>query len=114
MASSHNLPVFSEPALCTNYPPDWWFPEFDNTDNDKEQKLQERVARNICSECPAFKECYDYSMQFYGLYGMWAGRDKRERHREQRRLGITPTNMVDTIPNLLYNIKQEESHEEEW
>jgi hypothetical protein len=113
MASEHYLPVFSEPALCTNYQPDWWFPEYDGTDSDKEQKLQERVARNICTECPAFKECYDYSMQFYGLYGIWAGRNRRERHREQRRLGIVTIKLIDTLPNLLYNIKQEEFNEEE-
>lgn len=109
MSLEHYLPVFQEEALCRNYTPDWWFPDYDGTQDEiAEARTQERIAKSVCLECPAFQECQAYSMQFTGLHGIWAGMNQRERHRKQKRLGNDTQRWLDTWPLMLYNKGSEE------
>lgn len=99
--SDHYLPVFSELGLCTNYDPEWWFPEHQRKNTRKRTK-EEMLARTICAECNVRQECKDYSMQYSGLDGIWAGMNEYERDKEQKRLGIVPTAMNNTLS--IFNI----------
>lgn len=71
-------------AKCREVDPEIFFP-------DGYQSPQEiRVVLSLCSHCPVFKECHDYSMQ-HDLYGWWAGKTREERKAKQKELGIEPT-----------------------
>lgn len=94
--SEHYLPVFVNDALCKHYDPEWWFPEYGSRKT-KQRTKEDLLARTICAECPARQECKEYAMQYSGLFGIWAGMNDYERELEQKRLGIVPTAMNDTL-----------------
>lgn len=94
--SEHNLPVFSNEALCKYYDPEWWFPDHERINTRKRTK-EEMLARTICTECTARTECLDYSLQYSGLFGIWAGLNEYERSSVQKQRGIVPTAMGDTL-----------------
>lgn len=94
--SNHYLPVFSNDAMCKYYDSEWWFPERERVNSRKRTK-EEMLARTICTECSARTECLEYSLQYSGLYGIWAGLGEQERSALQKQRGIMPTAMVDTL-----------------
>ena len=108
MSEEHYLPVFQNEALCRHYNSEWWFPEYDGTENDREARKIEQIAKSVCLECPAYYECDQYALKYSGLDGIWAAKNKRERHKQQRRLGILTQRWLDTWPLMLYNRPIEE------
>lgn len=75
-----------------------WFPEEMRTRVEQvEQDQNAREARLTCYACPAFDECKDYAIQYRHLYGIWAGQDMAQRHREQDARKMNPQSMRKTI-----------------
>lgn len=96
----NHMPRFVNHASCSDYDPDLWFP----TERAGKQRSwlrtpQVALAREICSTCPAFQECFDYSLKYSGLYGIWAGLDWYQRQDIQDQAGIKPIEMLSTIPH---------------
>lgn len=99
----NHMPVLSEPALCADYPADWWFPqEVAGTSKQWSRTPDAMKARSICKECPAKEECLNYALAYSGLAGIWGGLDYQERRVIQNKLGITPIFMIDTYDSRFY------------
>lgn len=63
-------------AACVGKDPELFFPY---TRGDS-SKLQTRIAKNICQECPVIAECLDWAMHAHPMpYGIWGGTDENER-----------------------------------
>lgn len=82
-----HLPKFDHHASCSDHDPELWFTD-EMKGNSFRVSPDGRMARTICKLCPAFDECMDYSMQYKGLFGIWAGLNHVERLRLQRSLGM--------------------------
>jgi hypothetical protein len=98
---SNHMPRFVNPASCTEHDPELWFPVEKNTGSHRLWTKTPEVmkAREICSTCPALQECFDYSIQYDGLYGIWAGLDWFQRREIQDSAGIKPISLMLTIPH---------------
>lgn len=83
-------PDFSAYGDCTNYDPEWWFPNEMSGRTAWSYTYEAKTARNICEGCPIKKECLEYSLQFHGLVGIWGNTDRHERSAMQKALGIKP------------------------
>lgn len=100
-----SMPQFTQEALCaTDANPNDWFPDFDEV---RAQGASQRFirttfshtpsamrARSVCMKCPAYDECLEYSLQFTGMYGIWANKDQFEREREQQLRGMNPDDLI--------------------
>lgn len=102
MTIDHYLPVFENEASCANHDPELWFPQEVRGSRVWTRTPDSMKARAICQECPALMECHNYSLQFSGLYGIWAGKDWYERNEIQKKLGITPIAMMDTYDSSVF------------
>lgn len=96
----NHYPVFVNEPECANYDPDLWFPqEQAGKWHNWSHTPDAMKARAICASCPALKECFDYSIQYSGLYGIWAGLDWYERDALQKKDNLKPFSMLSTIPH---------------
>ena len=90
MIKSNYPAAFSATGDCTNYDPEWWFPDEVPGHVKWSRTYEANTARNICKDCPILKECLAYSLQFHGLSGIWGGTDRHERNAMQKQLNIVP------------------------
>jgi hypothetical protein len=90
--------------------PDWWHPEEVHVNNKKPRSLDEQRARKICSSCPVLKECRDYGLQFFELYGIWGGLDRKERNDTQKKMRMTPVHFLFSFPGAI--LGRQEKHGE--
>lgn len=88
------FPEFKNKPLCSSPEIDkeLWFAEQDSGLAVRSDSDEADMAKYVCSRCPALQECYDYSISFSGLYGIWAGLTMSERTFIQSR------EKLDTIP----------------
>ena len=98
---ANHMPRFVNHASCSDHDSELWFPEEKNTGSHRLWTKTPEVmkAREICSTCPALQECFDYSIQYDGLYGIWAGMDWFQRREIQDKAGIMPISMMTTVPH---------------
>jgi len=102
--------MFTNEALCSDkgYNPDWWHPqELAGRGRKWSHTPEATLARDICSTCPALKECKDYALQYFNLTGIWGGMDRLERHATQKALGMNPINWTDTYESAVYGVPHE-------
>lgn len=99
---SNHMPNFVNHASCTEHDPDLWFPVEVNTGRHRKWTKTPEVmkAREICSTCPALKECFDYSIRYTTLYGIWAGLDWFQRTEIQEKSGMKTIDVLLTIPHI--------------
>lgn len=79
-------PPWTVDALCTQFPPDLFFPEKGGTGA--------REAKAVCAKCPVIDQCLAYALDYEaGVYGtdtsyvhqgVWGGKSPRERMRLRR------------------------------
>lgn len=91
------MPRFVNKASCEDHDPELWFPQEQGGHRAWTRTPDAMKARSICKECPALIECRMYSLQYSGLYGIWAGLDWYERDTIQKKLNIVPVAMTDTF-----------------
>lgn len=98
----NDTPNFTQDPACAGaVNPDIWFPEQTGTKTTGWSRIPSAMyAREICNTCPAYKECEDYSLQFFDLDGIWAGKDVYERSAIRRKRGILSRSIRETIPNI--------------
>lgn len=94
---SEHYPSFTNTAACSSHNPDLWFPQEKSGTRNWTRTPDAIRARTICASCPARQECYDYSIQYSNLYGIWAGLDWYERKEIQAEDGIDTTEWLDTF-----------------
>lgn len=58
-----------------------------------------KLAKKICFECPALRECRAYSMQYSNLFGIWGGLDHLERSNMQKANRIKTIDFLLSYPN---------------
>lgn len=97
------MPRFKSKALCVeSETPDDFFPDRSSiTRVNSHVEIQRHSytesamrARNLCLNCEAYDECYEYSMRYRDLDGIWANQDYYERREAQRVLGLTDLDSV--------------------
>lgn len=104
----NHFPEFTEKALCSEYPAEWWFPEEVSGKSKAWSHTPDAMkARAICKVCPALMECKNYALAYSGLAGIWGGLDRQERSLLQERLGITPIFMMDTYESNVFAMLKE-------
>jgi len=54
--------------------------------------------REVCADCPVFKDCREYSMSIPGLSGFWAGMTGKERRLARKAEGYSVSRMVREKP----------------
>ena len=59
---------------CQVTDPDLWFGS-----EDEAMSTRFRTAKNMCSQCPAIKECLAFALANDELYGVWGGLSPKER-----------------------------------
>ena len=77
-------PDFTE-AACKELPVDLFFPD----SREKEEK-QKQMLYKVCSTCPIFKSCLEYSLRVK-VDGIWAGTTAQDRRVIRIKRGITAT-----------------------
>lgn len=92
----NHMPRFTNKASCEDHDPELWFPQEKSGNRNWTRTPDAMKARSICKECPALIECRMYSLQYSGLYGIWAALDWYERDEIQKKLNIVPIAMMDT------------------
>lgn len=102
MRKDKYIPEFSTTGDCTNYDPEWWFPEEKAGRTSWSRTYEANTARNICKDCPIRKECLEYAVQFNGITGIWGGTDRHERSAMQKALGIVPISWETTYPSPMW------------
>jgi WhiB family redox-sensing transcriptional regulator len=102
MIKSNYIAEFSATGDCTNYDPEWWFPDEVPGHVKWSRTYEANTARNICKDCPIKKECLAYSLQFHGLVGIWGGTDRHERGAMQKALRIIPVSWETTYPSPMW------------
>ena len=103
-----HYPRFENHASCSDHNPDLWFPQEKSGSRNWTRTPDAIRARTICASCPARQECLEYSLNYSGLYGIWAGLDWYERREIQDKRGIQPIAMLDTFVSSLRNYDKEE------
>ena len=95
MANLYGIPVedkfFPEGrAACTGHNTEMWFPDYtvNKEANTKRELLAKRnsdiaAAKAICDTCDIKEECLMWSLK-YEPFGIWGGRDERERFWDRR------------------------------
>lgn len=97
--SENHMPRFINESSCTDkgYDPDWWHPqELAGRGRKWSHTPEAELARSICLDCPALKECEEYSMKYSNLTGIWAGIDRIERHAKQDEQGTPVIDWMST------------------
>ena len=102
MSSYHHIPMFKAHALCEDVEnPDMWFPEPNPNGATNHYRVGVAAeAREICSRCPAIKECLEYSLKYTGLHGIWAGLDPSERSKLQDARRMPTIELRETLPKI--------------
>lgn len=61
---------------------------FYNNDEDSKgvRRDKERLAKQICQQCPVIVECGQHAASARELYGVWGGLSEMERHNLEGRL----------------------------
>lgn len=102
MGETHS-PDFENYALCQDYVEyDYWF-TYEQVRGRKEFKdtTSTRIAREICSECPALQECRDYAIKYDNLQGIWGGLDPFQRRDIRKMKGIKSIDFMQTYPSTI-------------
>jgi hypothetical protein len=96
-------PEFTAEASCASgiLDPEIWFDYEVPRGGGVQYTDASKLAKRICSECPALRECRKYSMQYHNLDGIWGGLDHLERARIQRANNVRTVDFIQTLPNLL-------------
>jgi hypothetical protein len=110
MRKDSHMPHFANQANCANseYDTNWWFPQEAHGTRRWTRTVEANKARAICSTCPARNECFEYSIKYSRLYGIWAGLDWYERDDIQKREGVIPMPWIFTY---FSSEKRSDSHE---
>jgi hypothetical protein len=106
----NHIPMFTNEALCADkgYDPDWWHPqELSGRSRNWSHTPEATLARDICSVCPAKRECRAYALQYFNLTGIWGGMDRLERHAMQKGLRLNPINWTDTYESSVLSVPHE-------
>lgn len=95
---SNHMPHFVNEAACANkeYDSEMWFPLEKHGTRSWTRTKSANAARQICLGCPARQECFEYSIKYSRLYGIWAGLDWYERDDIQKENNIIPTPWIFT------------------
>lgn len=72
------------PRSCKDVPTDVFFSDAVGST----ARVAERLAKQICSRCPARRPCEDYSVPITNLEGVWAAMTARERGKARTERGI--------------------------
>ena len=62
----------------------------------KSEVIRERLAIQICRQCPKQEECLMYALH-YEMYGIWGGSTERQRHRLRLRHNIDYTKPGENV-----------------
>lgn len=103
----NHIPMFTNEALCSDkgYNPDWWHPqELAGRGRKWSHTPEATLARDICSVCPAKRECRAYALQYFNLTGIWGGMDRLERHAMQKSLNMTPIDWLSTYDSTVFGV----------
>lgn len=106
---SELVPEFEGDTLCSTIGlnPDIWFDYEVPRGGKATSNESTELARKVCYACPAMRECRDYAMQYFNLYGIWGGLDHIERSNMQRALGRTPIDFNSTLPKPMQPLRGE-------
>ena len=106
---SNHIPMFTNHASCSEkgYDPDWWHPqELAGRARNWSHTPEADLARSICSDCPAKRECRSYALQYFNLTGIWGGMDRLERHAMQTALKMKPIDWLSTYDSSVFRITE--------
>ena len=94
----NSFPEFKNKPLCASPEIDkeLWFAEQENGLAVRGDSDEAEMAKYVCSRCPAKQECYDYAINFSGLWGIWAGLTQSERTVIQTRDKLTTIPFIGT------------------
>jgi len=98
-------PSLTKRAACQDYDSELWFPLETSGSRNWTRTSETKMARDICSTCPAKQECHDYAIQYSGLYGIWAGQDWYERDAEQKQLHLPTVSFIFSYDNSAFRLK---------
>jgi hypothetical protein len=106
---SELIPEFENTALCTTIGlhPDIWFEYEVNRGGSITPNEETKIAKKVCYACPALRECREYAMGYFNLYGIWGGLDHVERQRMQKALGRTPIDFMQTYTSPMQPLRGE-------
>jgi hypothetical protein len=111
----NHIPMFTNEALCADkgYDPDWWHPqELAGRGRKWSHTPEATLARSICHDCPAKRECRAYALKYFNLTGIWAGMDRLERHAMQKGLGMTPIDWMSTYDSTVFALSHKRREED--
>lgn len=106
----NHLPMFTNHSSCSEegYDPDWWHPqELAGRGRKWSHTPEAELARSICHDCPAKRECRSYALQYFNLTGIWGGMDRLERHAMQTALKMKPIDWLSTYESSVYSVPHE-------
>ena len=84
-------PEFTGSEPCTQIGADWFA-----VDEGSKRYKHVKQIRASCMECPMHKPCLEYALAVR-VDGFWGGMTDGERHRERKRLGITPLPLLEAM-----------------
>lgn len=91
---------------CAGHPdPELWFPEGEGTTKGWNRTSRVIAARAICDTCPVKQECFEWSVQFIDLSGIWGGKDITQRAWYRRKLNIKGVPVLNFVYNELTQMK---------
>jgi WhiB family redox-sensing transcriptional regulator len=99
--SNSIYPDFEREASCASgvLHPDIWF-DYEVTRGGSIQHTDSsKLAKKICYECPALRECRAYAMQYNNLWGIWGGLDHIERSRIQKANKLRTVDFILSYPS---------------
>lgn len=80
--------MFENHASCADsHNPEMWFPPDEDGYGIRDAGASD-FARTICDSCEARQECLEYALQYYDLFGIWGGKDFKQRREISRALNL--------------------------
>jgi len=93
-----NISYPPESGECSGKPTEWWFPLVHNGVAVKRftQMANKRRAVAVCNTCSVKEQCLDYALA-NEMYGIWGGKDERERGAIRQKRGVPPIRVGATV-----------------
>ena len=92
-------------ARCSNIDTDAFFPP-DNSEPKGPRLRRERIAKQICSECPVLLRCGAHALAAPEQYGVWGGMSELERRRVKGRSAASRCPPGSTAPSQMRAAQQ--------
>ena len=109
MIDNHS-PMFTNTQSCADkgYDPEWWHPqELAGRGRRWSHTPEAELARSICNNCPAKRECRAYALKYANLTGIWGGMDRLERHAMQDALKMRTIEWTSTYESAVFSVPHE-------